>query len=183
MSTDLAGIIAQKQVLKAVHTTESVEYQTAASYEVHTCINEVSSHINHVQLSQVQCISHFDHCSVNKRFSPDINKPDVSYITPQIILTEFQVLNDWCDRVKAVINSEFSVVTEQTEFSTANIQLTRSVVVENLSDCKSSKFPKAGSRADIRAWYHPSAYKTFAARLMSDVRERNMPWDPGINAR
>ena len=83
-------------------------------------------------------------------------KPDVSYITPQTILTEFQVSNVLHVRAKAGNNSEFSVVTEQIEFSTAHVQLTRSVYAENLSDCKSSRFPKAGSRTDIRMWYHPS---------------------------
>ena len=91
--------------MKAVHTTESVEYQTAAVYELPICINEVSSHINHVQLSQVQYISHFDQSIASRRFSPDIKKPDVSYITPQIILTEFQVLNDL--RVEAKAGNNF----------------------------------------------------------------------------
>ena len=125
-------------------------------YEEPICINEVSSHINHVQLSQVQYISHFDHSIANQMFSPDIKKPDVSYITPQTILTEFQVSNVLHVRAKAGNNSEFSVVTEQIEFSTAHVQLTRSLYAGNLSDCKSSRFPKAGSRTDIRMWYHPS---------------------------
>ena len=43
VSTDLAGIIAQKQVLKAVHTIESDKYQTAAVYELPLCSSEVSS--------------------------------------------------------------------------------------------------------------------------------------------
>ena len=64
---------------------------------------------NHVQSSQVQHASHFDHCTANRRFSPEIKKFDVSYISPQIILTEFKVLNDVYARTKAVNNSEFSV--------------------------------------------------------------------------
>ena len=181
ISTDLAGIIAQKPVLKAVHSTESVEYQTAVVHELPICVSEVANLINHVQSSRFQHTSHFDHCLANRRFSPDIKKPDVSYITPQIILTEFQVLNDVCATAKAVNNSEFSVVTEQIEFSMANIQLTRSVVVEYLSDCKSSRFPKAGFRTGIDTG-GPHSVITFATRLMCDARERNMPWDPGINA-